>query len=79
MEYPASQWAARHPVLVALMSAAASFGLTQILYRTLWADILSAALMFVTVFLLWMPGGPARRRTERICGPPDSARQRPKM
>lgn len=79
MDYPASQWAARHPVLVALLSAAAMFGLTHILYYTLWADIVSAAVMFVAVFLLWMPGGPARRRTERLCGPPNSAERPPQI
>lgn len=71
-EYVLSRWAARHPVLTALVSGAATSGWVQVIVSDRRASLGVGLATFIIVLILWMPGGPARRMTDRLAPPPDS-------
>ena len=64
-----AKWAIKHPYLLALLSALVIAGWTVLLVRDLRAVALSSTLVALLVVFLWRPGGPARRREERLFPP----------
>lgn len=63
---PLAKWAMTHAVLAAIFSALALATWAAIIVGDWRAVGVSGVVMFLVVFLLWMPGGPARRREERL-------------
>ena len=69
--YAAARWARRHPFLLALLSGGALAGWVNVVGHNRALSIGLGAGMFLLVLLLWMRGGPLRRYTDDVCGPPD--------
>jgi hypothetical protein len=66
-----ARWARRHPLLVALASGAAVAGWCNVVTYNRALALGVGAGTFLLQLILWMPGGPARRYTDRVCGPSD--------
>ncbi len=58
-------WAAKHPFQVALLCGSIMAGWTTMIYHDWRQSLVSGAIVFAIVFVLWIPGGPARRRMEK--------------
>jgi len=71
-EYVLSRWASNHFLLTALLSGGATSGWVQVIVSDRRASLGVGLATILIVILLWMPGGPARRMTERLPPPKDS-------
>jgi len=57
--------------VVALLSGLSQAGWVNILTYNRAISLAVGAAVFVVVLLLWVPGGPLRRYTDRVCPPSD--------
>jgi hypothetical protein len=72
----AARWARRHPIAVALVSGLSQAGWVNVLTYNRAISFAVGTSVFVIVLVLWMPGGPLRRYTDRVCGPPTTETSR---
>jgi len=64
-----AKWAIKHPYLLAVASAVMIAAWAAVLVRDWRAVALSSIIAMLLVAFLWRPGGPARRREERLFPP----------